>query len=402
MPEGDTVDVIGQRPQAPAAAPEQDHAAELNQEALAWNEDLKNQHITPENYGDLFAKKDTLGKIGTLFGLLLSGAGSGLSHQHNAVMDMMNKELSNDFEAQKQSKANAQNFLRIAQQNELNDSQVDFQHKQGLLTDAQARSMKADVDLKATTTALNYAKLAALGYTRDQVAKMPPGPQKDQATAAVQGLETATFHDIGTRNAQTGAHLNARQQLRQGTPAAPSDTGVNDQKLLQMKRQGQTEASILGFAQHGINPSDDGKVDDESKAVKLNRATYKAYVDSFNKLNTAFAAGKLNPERYNAEVNNFKTALARQVGTHEAAEAVKGMFPDFKDFGSARAEKFAKATEHFKVIESGTPTLDQYGLKTPFPDIPNPATKGAMEGKTIVNPKTGQRMKMVSGKWVKQ
>lgn len=410
MPVAGTVDVVGQKPAEPAAEPEEvDPAQELNQEALAWNEDLKNQHITPHTYADLFAKKDTLGKVGTLFGLLLSGAGSGLAHQPNMVMQMMDKELANDFEAQKQSKGNAQNFLKISQQNELNKSMIDLQHKQGLLTDEQAESMKADVGLKSTTTALNMAKLAALGYTRDQVAKMAPGPQKDQATAAVQGLETATFHDIGTRNAQTGAHIKARGALRQGSEG---DTGVNDSKLLNMLRQGKTEASILGFAKNGIDPGDAGTVNDEAKNVKLNRATYGAYVDSFKKLNQMGLAGKLNPEKYAAEVGNFETALAKQVGPNEAHTAMASMFPSYKDWGTARQEKFDKATEHFKVNEAGTPTLDRYKLKTPFPSIPNPAGKqsgakaagGPTEGSTgSYKDSGGNTVKTVfkGGKWVR-
>ena len=79
----------GQKP----AAPQPVDANELKRESDAWAQDLANGHIEPKTYHDLYAKKDTLGKIGTLFGLLVSGAGAGLSHQPNAVMELMNKEI---------------------------------------------------------------------------------------------------------------------------------------------------------------------------------------------------------------------------------------------------------------------------------------------------------------------
>ena len=75
---------------------------ELNQEDQKWAQDLANQHITPKTYGDLFAEKGTLGKIGMIFGMLASGAGSGLAHQQNNLMQVLNSEISNDLESQKQ------------------------------------------------------------------------------------------------------------------------------------------------------------------------------------------------------------------------------------------------------------------------------------------------------------
>ena len=67
----------------------------------------------------IFAKKDTLGKIGTMFGLLIGGAGAGLAHQPNMLMEMMNNQIKNDLQAQEQSSLNKQSFLKINQQNVL-------------------------------------------------------------------------------------------------------------------------------------------------------------------------------------------------------------------------------------------------------------------------------------------
>lgn len=90
------------------------------QEHMAQAQDYASGAITPETYHSLYAKKDTLGKIGTLFGLLVSGLGSGITHQPNAVLEMMNKQIENDLSSQKSTKENARNFITMQYQNNLN------------------------------------------------------------------------------------------------------------------------------------------------------------------------------------------------------------------------------------------------------------------------------------------
>lgn len=150
-------------PEAPIQTFEQHKQAatqELFPEAQAFKADLDNGHIQPQTYSDLFAKKDTLGKIGTLFGLLVGGAGSGLTGQPNAILEMMNKEIERDLDAQKQSVVNKQNYLKINQQH------VDTRLKAFALSKAQ----------------MNYAALHKLV---NEVTKLPNGPQKDQAMATL-------------------------------------------------------------------------------------------------------------------------------------------------------------------------------------------------------------------------
>lgn len=86
--------------------------------------ELARGDIKPETYQSLFDRKDTLGKVGTLFGMLVGGAGAGLSHQPNAIMEMMHQQIQNDIDRQNKSAEHAQNFLRIAQNNPLIQSQV--------------------------------------------------------------------------------------------------------------------------------------------------------------------------------------------------------------------------------------------------------------------------------------
>lgn len=145
-----------QAPQAPVAAPMPDLNTKpgiknyLDKESQAWEQDLTNGHITPETYGDLFAKKSTLGKISTLFGLLVGGAGAGLTHTANPVMEMMQNEINNDLDAQKNSKTNAQNFIKLGQQHLVNEAQNG-------LTNAQAEAIIFPISqTKAMQTSFNH------------------------------------------------------------------------------------------------------------------------------------------------------------------------------------------------------------------------------------------------------
>jgi len=172
---------------------------------------LDNGHIQPQTYHDLFAKKDTLGKIGTLFGLLLGGAGSGLTGQPNVVLEMMNKQIDNDLHAQQESVTNKQNFLRINQDN--------------IMKQSQAKALDQETKAKAwalTKTQMNYAALHDLVTN---VNKMPPGPQKDQAMQTLammnQGIQNENFNILD--RAAAGA---AFYKTLFGTPEAQAAPGT--------------------------------------------------------------------------------------------------------------------------------------------------------------------------------
>ncbi len=182
-------------PAAPAAPAEPAQpppvAQQLTQEAQAWQQDLQNGHIKPETYHDLFAKRDTLGKIGMLFGMMVSGAGAGLAHQQNAVMQAMDNEINNDLKAQETSKNNAQNFLKIHQQDEMNKAQIKHLGQQGTLMEAQTKGALAEAQLKSWTRSKMIMNYTALHEMATKVAGMAPGPQKDQAQAALTAMSMA-------------------------------------------------------------------------------------------------------------------------------------------------------------------------------------------------------------------
>lgn len=144
----------------------ENHLNELLQEQQGYESDVNSGHIKPETYHDLFANKSTLGKIGTMFGLLMGGAGAGLTGQPNMLLEMMNKEIQNDLAAQNQSSQNKQSFLKINQANSMNRAQVN--------------AMNQDTQIKSYAQSLTQMNVAAFHKLVSDTAKLPPGPQKAQ------------------------------------------------------------------------------------------------------------------------------------------------------------------------------------------------------------------------------
>jgi hypothetical protein len=216
---------------------------DIMDEGRAWSKDLDDGYIKPQTYHDLFANKGTLGKIGTLFGLLVAGAGSGLTHQPNAVLEMMNKEISNDLDAQKASSSNRQNYIRMAQQHELNKANVLTQAAGRKLTAAETGQINQLVDLKSKM----FAQRGAMANIMANVNKMPEGPDKQRAMNAAammyKGLDAENsdaasrfataqalthFGDAGSQQGNEAAYQQNQNMLRRSGNGDWADQ--NDQR----------------------------------------------------------------------------------------------------------------------------------------------------------------------------
>jgi hypothetical protein len=212
-------------------------------EARAWSQDMTDGHIEPKTYQSLFDNKSTLGKIGTLFGLMLSGAGSGLAHQPNALMEMMNKQISNDLEAQKASSSNRQNYVKLAQQHELNKANILTQAAGRKLTAAETGQVNQIVDLKSKM----FAQRGAMANIMANVNKMPEGPDKQRAMNAAammyKGLDAENsdaasrfataqalthFGDAGSQGGNEAAYQQNQNMLRRSGNGDWADQ--NDQR----------------------------------------------------------------------------------------------------------------------------------------------------------------------------
>lgn len=258
----------------------QEHQQQFAQEDAAFEHDLTNGHIEPKTYHDLFAKKSTLGKIGTIFGLMMSGAGSGISHQPNALLAAMNQEIKNDLDSQMQSKTNAQNFIKINQQQQMQNAQIG-------LTEAQKKSMLADAGIKSFTMANLMANRAALHNQTLMVQKMAEGPDKEQAKQALGMMSTA----VNAENANLADVGAARLALLQSTQTGGNTIGMRMVPGMENMANAIDQRSIPGVGMGSIPVSQETR--DRLLALKQYDQKAKEYVE-FAKKHAANWAN-LNP-----------------------------------------------------------------------------------------------------------
>jgi len=185
---------------------------------------LANQTIKPETLQSLFAKKDTLGKIGTLFGLLVGGFGAGLTHTENPVLKAMQDTITNDLDAQKTSASNAQNLVRLTHEHELQKAQAGLMGQQGKAALAQARGANAEADARVDSLAQVRANRIALQTIVDQTKKYPEGsPQRQQAEnqlAMLSSQVNSENYNLLNRAAASGALMSYAGGSNGQTPDA--------------------------------------------------------------------------------------------------------------------------------------------------------------------------------------
>ncbi len=407
-------------PQQPAfGTPDEDMA-----EHVKYANDLATKKIDPKTYQSLYGKQDTLGKIGTLFGLMLSGAGSGLAHQSNMVMDMMNKEIDNDMAAQKADRENARNWLSV-------------QHAHDVQK-AQARGM----DIKNLGDAVGTSEmLKALGtpgadsYLSDYLKTVTPATAKGKALiAAADKLDQSTANNQRA-NAMVKQVIipKAHEEATQGIANAHAQlTSMQQAKASQQARQGPIDEQKLnqaiyrgkifkgkGFAPppNSIDPDDIPKIDKEKGDLNGHRALVDSYDQGYHELAqlknggenpfispaTTAASGALGAlagpvvagvagaightvgkvgESYfnrkrNIIIDNLRERLASFPGMSDDAKErlINSMVPGISDDPKDYESIYNRGMAHLHDIEKKmTPTLDRYAkeipdLKQDFPEM---------------------------------
>jgi len=240
----------------------------LNQQSEMFANELAAGHIHPKTISDLYGSKDTLGKIGMIFGLMVSGAGSGLAHQTNAALDLINKELDRDLEAQKASNTNAQNWYTQSLKHDMDVAYRDKMIFDKTLTSAQARLADANADLERANISRVPADIAVAQANRDKIVaeidaiyaatdfqnfknnhvgvansakargtigagqylqniinKMPQGAERDRAQGVLETvLAPAIAAEVADKNAQTGAAAGAAAAASRKAPPGVATT----------------------------------------------------------------------------------------------------------------------------------------------------------------------------------
>lgn len=190
---GNPLDTLGQE-QTPNLNHQNNYEKHLNQmleEQDKYQTEVDSGVIDPPTYESMFNEKELPGKMGTLFGLLISGIGSGMSHQPNMVMQMMDNEIQRDIQAQEKSQENRQNFLKLNQQNFMNVANADQ-----LTTEARVKSYAQATAMARYAFYDKYARM-----TRN----LPPGQMKNQAVQALAIMKPAIDQENSSGFARAAA-----------------------------------------------------------------------------------------------------------------------------------------------------------------------------------------------------
>lgn len=368
---------------------------DLMKENAAWEQDLANGHITPKTYQSMFNDKGTLGKVGTLFGLLLSGAGSGLSGQSNAVLDMMNNEIQKDLTAQIQSKTNAKNFLTMNQE--------------ALMNKAGVRQIDTDNQVKAYALAQSQMLQSSYSSLAADVAKMPEGPAKEMAKQKLGMVYNAVGSKINNINdLATGAMSYYNTMFPQGEGSAREEVWQKDNwKKRMMGPQGeaiatqQAEKHIPGVEGEASNPIDpkyrdqviahnllDNKINDVLSFAKKH-ANIKDQLSPAVIREGAQKAHELT-SFYNKTVDNLGMTSGRMDWLDEQIK---------KNPQSIIQQLLGNNAALNEIRSSNTSRRDLLLKNLGFPHQPQTKPSGLQEGATSVDKNTGKPIIFRNGSW---
>ncbi len=198
---------------------------DLLQDAAHFYQDNVNGHIQPKTYHDLLADKSTLGKIGSLFGMLISGAGSGLAHQQNAMLSAMDNTIKQDLEAQTKRSENVRSLYKLNMDNEMNKANINLAGQNSNLIKQQAAQMA----YARTFTQMNVKAFHDMKVQADK-AVAQYGPNSPEAQKAQMALGMASQYMekqvAGVQDAAAANEANVKMMMGMSNPgggANPDD-----------------------------------------------------------------------------------------------------------------------------------------------------------------------------------
>lgn len=192
----------------PASA--DDALAHLNDQTAKLRQDFNNGLVSRKKYSDLFEDKNTLGKIGMIFGLLVSGAGSGLAHQQNMALQMMDKEIDQDLDAQKQTKTNQYNALNLAESHYRDEMAAHLTQQQASQGEANTALAKANLPLFKANAAKTSMELAVEQEQLRKANMLPENTVAGQRSRAAAGvLSNAITAQQAQRNQKLAQQIQA-------------------------------------------------------------------------------------------------------------------------------------------------------------------------------------------------
>src|SRR6185312_6243338 len=208
--------------------------ANFNKDYASLQQSINNGSIHPKTLSDIWAKnrdgtsRGTLSKLGLFFSMLASGMGSGLTHQPNALLQSMQKEIDNDLEAQKSTRSNQLTAYQLAGQHaqsmaaaKLNALEAQYYQAKTKNLPLEAQKIqqemdmiKAQTDIYRTTNAKNLLLLDTVKMGLGMANAAPPGPVKNQLMAAHQMVSNAANQQAAVNNKQAALQMESNWAAR--------------------------------------------------------------------------------------------------------------------------------------------------------------------------------------------
>lgn len=319
--------------------PKLDHQRMMG-DVLNFGSDLRFQKIKPKTYSDLWGEKSTPGKIGTLVGLMFAGAGSGLIGGENVVLQMMDKQIERDIEAQKANQENKQSWFTLSMQNAMNQPEIQkrMEETKGIREENLRKKYENDTlgiaRLEADATTFGYETMGLLNSMQDMVSRMPDGPVKDQHRFTLDNevfpKAIKAIEDRFAAAAEKKALLMATSPVPKSKPKPPPSKGyavpgeyydaVNQNKLNEMAQRGK----ILPNAPNAIPPSQLGAVQEEQKRLDQHRKVYANAQKVFEILSQKDNAGQLPAAKLASGIASGAGALLGSLGGPGVGTAIGG------------------------------------------------------------------------------
>lgn len=399
-----------QQQQAPQMGQPQQPQGDPDEEDLVkYNTDLASGAITPETYSSLYAKKDTLGKIGTIFGLLVSGAGSGLTHQPNALLDMMNKEIERDLQAQRATKESARNFLSLEAENRMKNAQTQGQQIGNVTSGVQAIQKAGEVGagLNFILNTNPEAKKMIEGASQQINQIMDDGKASARAkitaghNVMIQAQKTGNPQAIATaQTVQQAANASAADDLKKAKAKASMVQAKKDMDIQNVYKMAAPvdENAYNGALYSKLLDPQAGK--EEKQAIEQNRKDFYQFMDTFDKLAAMPLAGEApgSGKLLTKIANSIESAIGGKGGSASAGvgdlaqkafererqiqidglysamsgrmtkEEIENLLPSFFDKNKSRGDAARKIYEKFKNSPAENAiNLKRLKLLKPFP-----------------------------------
>lgn len=363
-----------------------------HQESNNFIQDVNSGKITPKTYGDLFADKNIFGKIGMLFGMLVGGAGSGLSGQPSVIMHMMDNLIANDMAAQEKSATNKHTFMTVNGNN--------LRHL------ADSKKIGADTRQMLAAQSKDQMGIVLLHDLSEKLKNVPPGPQRDallnqwtMLSKTLQDQRAPMFAQAAAANAigekflgnQNGGEMNTTGMKAFGPPEVQKLGEDTEQKTL-------NGAFGPGTSAKSNIPIPQSAKDSVERFNNLDQL----YQDAQKYMDNVNLYGKKFPGYQRGEGESLKQRMLVETGqlvglnrfTHEEGQRYGLTTPDLTKatFTSQERGKLdglrKELNEHRKSLLSG--------LKIKSPDA---QSQHPLEGQIILNKKTGEQRIMKNGSW---